>query len=293
MSTVTNAILVNLTITSWDSNIQDKQESQRVAEDNSVAETRMCRVRKSLVPRNSLVSKLKALDGEIRRYHIRNTSPWCYDGPRILMTSRLSEYTKRMGAYQDQRELLVQQLASEYEQLKSTARGSLGQLYKDEDYPPVSVMVAKFGMHVVRQTMPKMDGLEELEVEPEVLKALRAEVEASMAETYQKANARLWDEVYNSLADIKARLTKEDRKMTTSFINSIKELADVLPHLNITGDERLNEMSKTLKDAFGELSLDSLRYTPGAREDTAKKAEDIFKSMEAMMANRNRHATTN
>jgi hypothetical protein len=69
-----------------------------------------------------------------------------------------------------------------------------------------------------------------------------------------------------------------------STVYNIKELADILPALNLTGDPRLVQLQQQLVDELVEHSPEILKMDPKLRSDTARKAEKIFNKVKGFLA---------
>jgi hypothetical protein len=69
-----------------------------------------------------------------------------------------------------------------------------------------------------------------------------------------------------------------------STVYNIKELADILPALNLTGDPRLVELQVQLEDELVAYSPEILKSDAKARSDTARKAEKIYAKVKGFLA---------
>jgi hypothetical protein len=69
-----------------------------------------------------------------------------------------------------------------------------------------------------------------------------------------------------------------------STVYNIKELADILPALNLTGDHRLDTLRQRLLDDLVEHSPEILKADPKIRSETARKAEKIYSKVKGFLA---------
>jgi len=74
---VTNCVLVTLNISNWDANRQDRRVSALVADANDVKDQRLCRLRKSLLPKTQVMDRLYASSALRARSTTRTRTPGC------------------------------------------------------------------------------------------------------------------------------------------------------------------------------------------------------------------------
>jgi hypothetical protein len=69
-----------------------------------------------------------------------------------------------------------------------------------------------------------------------------------------------------------------------SLVGNVRELVDLLPALNITGDPVLTDITKRMRESLTVYDGDTLRASAAARIETAKAADDILATVSAFMA---------
>lgn len=276
---IKNAVLVSLNISAWDANRQDKRVSKSVAADNDVKDERLCRLRKSLLPKNDALNKLYAVMRAARTFHYENTLAWMHDGPRMLTTANFDSYTARMRELKADFEVAVLDFVIQYEDICKDAELVLGKLYDETDYPNKETLKRRYGFDIKIQPMPASTELLDLGLEPAEADALRRKLEADIAETYQKANQRLWDDLGERLEKLNAKLSDEKATVREDTLASLKDLVDLLPRLNITQDERLELIAEQLKATLTGVSAESLKYDREARDKVAAETRSVVKVM--------------
>lgn len=278
----TQCVLVTLNISHWDANRQDKRVSEAVADANGVQDKRLCRLRKSLLPKTSVMDRLFAVIRAARTFHYDNTHAWMHDGPRILPRSNFDPYMKQMRHFQADFETAVLDFIAQYNDIKAEAHTVLGQLYNVTDYPDVSYLRNRYNFEMAIQPMPASASLLELGLEPAEAEAMRKKLEADMAETFQKANRRLWDDLYERLEKLYAKLSDEKAYVMEETIEAVRKLADLLPRMNVTNDEHLNTLAAKLSTALAGLSAESVKGNLGTREKAAKATHSVFHVMQTL-----------
>lgn len=280
---VKNAVLVSLHVTAWDANRRDARLSEQVASENEVQDQRLCRLRKSLFPRNDAMKQVYGILREVRNFHYKNTHAWMFDGPRILMTTNYEAYMREIRAYKAKLEPALQNLKAQYDTLKEEARKVLGKLYNPLDYPEASKMITRFGIEVSVQGLPDSSNLLELGLETTEAQELRTKLEADMQGTFERANRRMWEDLYNRLNKLVVKLGSPDETIRKGALNSVMELADLLPKLNITNDAGLDAMAQRLKDSLGGFTAEGIQANPNVRAQAAERAASVFNVMQTFM----------
>ncbi len=280
---VTNCVLVTLNISNWDANRQDRRVSALVADANEVKDKRLCRLRKSLLPKTEVMDRLFAVIRAARTFHYENTHAWMHDGPRILATSNFDAYMKQMRRYKADFETAVLDFITQYDDIKAEAEGVLGKLYDAADYPDKNTLRRRYGFETKIQPMPASTGLLELGLEPEEADAFRRKLEADMAETFQRANRRMWEDLYERLEKLYGKLSDEKAYVKEETIDAVRSLAELLPRMNITNDQKLDSLAAKLKDSLVGLSAESVKHNPSVREKAVADTQTVFNVMQAFM----------
>lgn len=283
---VNNCVLVTLNISVWEANRQDRRVSAEVAEANRVTDQRLCRLRKSLLPKNTVQDKLQSVARAARNFHYANTHTWMHSGPRMLPTKNFDAYMTKMRAYKAEYEQCVLDFISEYDSLKVHAQYVLGSLYNALDYPDVTSLGRKFSFDTIIQPMPASDVLLELGLDTAEADEFRKKLEADMAKTFERANRSMWEELYSRLEKLYSRLNDESANVRAGSIEAVRSLAEMLPRMNVTNDETLEALSNRLQESLKGMSEAAVNNNPSTREKVKTDTQAVFNVMSAYMAPR-------
>ena len=280
------AILVSITIAGWSGRIKDKDATADVTSTNH-AETGAASVTKALLPKTALAA-IKTLDREIREYHYRVTLPWS-NGAQMLAAKTISDYRERIEEYDRKRQGLINQLLATYESAKESARYSLGDLWKSEDYPSEEELRSKYSLTYSFDQITG-GGDFRVQLDKELMDAIRTETDAAANEHIEQMLLdpyRRVKEVAEKMAErLRAHGEKEpgNKKANAfrdSLIENARDLVAVLPALNLTNDPALEELRQTLQTLASAEPKD-LRDNDALRDQTATKAEELVKSLEGI-----------
>jgi len=73
-------------------------------------------------------------------------------------------------------------------------------------------------------------------------------------------------------------------KFHDTLVENITELVNILPHLNVVGDEELEAMRREVEAKLTRFDPEVLRKSRKARKDTLKEAETILDKMKGFVA---------
>lgn len=118
---------------------------------------------------------------------------------------------------------------------------------------------------------------------------LKKQIAESVQASLRASTRDLWQRLYEVVGHMATRMAEynaaEDGKrpkLYKSMVTNIVEIVDVLPRLNISGDEELSRMTDTIRHSLL-VDTDELRNSESLRTDTAKAAADIMQRMAAYM----------
>lgn len=277
-----HSVLVTLCISTWDANRQDRRASRDVAVANNVTDQRLCRLRKSLLPKTKALDVLAAEVRAARTFHYDNTHAWMHDGPRILTRANFDPYMTRMRMFKANFETAVLNVMAEYDEMRERARDVLGQLYDANDYPTRESLFTRYSFDTTIQPMPVSANLLDLGLESAEAEELRLKLERDMAETFAKANRRLWDDLFGRLAKLYEKLSDEKAYVMEETIDAVRKLAELLPRMNITGDPNLEVLAANLTTSLEGLSAEKVKHDPALRERKAKETQSVYHVMQSL-----------
>lgn len=273
-----NAMLVDLYIGSWAGQKVDRTITEEVLT-NKEAERDAGRFTKNTVPKEELKA-LNANTSQLRAMHYHFTLPWMNDGARILPVTLYPQYKKRVAELVREREELVEDfISNRYPKIKANAKKRLGRLFSNDDFPAPETLRSRFRVNPRVFPVPssddfrvKLSAKERDKVKQEMNKQISATVSDSVMEAYRR--------VHKQLSRLQERLADKEAVFRDSLITNIKELADILPAFNITGDPELEKLAQELKDRFASRDPSALREDKSLRNRTALAAKKKLKELD-------------
>ncbi len=279
------AMLASLTITQWSARKHDKRVSDQVARDHD-ASVDAGRYHKTLVAKEAL-KEIASVANEARGHHYTNTLPWADNGARILPAANYWDYTQEQRALKERFLGAVTRFCEGYPHYMVEAQTRLKRLFRADDYPLPEELSTKFHYEVAFAPLPAAEDFRVSLGEVEEAR-IRADIEQRLAEATQAAMRDLWERIYSAVSHLRDRLDLYEvhpvsgnvqNPFRDSLVGNLRDLAELLPKLNVTGDPALDAMRHRLAESLCAHNAQALREDDALREKTARTAEDILADM--------------
>lgn len=287
MSRISNqALLAKLTTHAWSGQKKDSEVSRRVAA-NAQADPASASFYKRLA-KSHLFEEFQRTATAAREYHNRVTLPWLDGGYRLLPTGMFFDYQKTMAGYRDEARGTAKRIESEYPRIVEQARARLGTLYNEADFPTAEKVAASFGIEVSLIPVPDTEDFR-LDLDEQTQENIRNEVQQSYKEMERKAMLDLWSRLEAVVEHVSERLhavNKAERKrLHESVVGHVRDLVEILPSMNVSGDGELDTLAREAKDKLL-VDIQALRTSPDKREETAQAADDLLARITGAKAQR-------
>jgi len=93
----------------------------------------------------------------------------------------------------------------------------------------------------------------------------------------------MWEDLYERLEKLYGKLSDEKAYVKEETIDAVRSLAELLPRMNITNDQKLDSLATKLKDSLVGLSAESVKHNPSVREKAVADTQTVFNVMQAFM----------
>ncbi len=296
-SLAATAMLCSLNISQWSGYKYDPDASEELATMHG-AEKDAARVNKRLVPRKELEEMTQAV-GRARHDHEFLTLPWTDDGWRVLPAATYIEHTNVLKGHKTAILAAVGKFVARFEDLVRN-QSRLGTLFRVADYPGMrqegetlrflfpQELRDKFSFATDVKPMPDADDFR-VNIGDEERERLKKQISESVQASLRAGTRDLWQRLYEVVRHMSTRMAEynaaEDGKkprLYKSMVTNVVEIVDVLPRLNISGDEELDRMTDTIRRSLL-VDTEELRKSESLRTDTAKAATEIMQRMAAYM----------
>ncbi|MDE0049658.1 MAG: hypothetical protein OXO52_07720 [Rhodospirillales bacterium] len=280
MNLTHDAMLVSLRIAAWSGRLYDRQASTHVAVHHE-ASTAAGRYNKCLLPRTAFAA-INSTMSAARTAHYAQSLPWDDQGSRLLPVANYERYTELMDGL---RERMIRERArfiEDYEDNIDKARLDLGKLFRIAEYPSKEDLHGKFGMRYRIIPVPDADHFM-AKLASDDTDRVKRDIESQIEERLHDAVGDLYRRLGEAVERVSERLREDDEGkplvFRDSMIGNIRELVDIVPRLNIFGDETLAQLCGQVKDRIASVEPDALRpsknFDPVARASVKREADAL------------------
>lgn len=286
----TRAIIVSLSISQWTGRRLDRKVTDEVNQNHGAAAD-AGRYNKLLLPKEAL-AEITSIVGETRTEFIKRTLPWIDNGGRIMAAEAHMAHTAWIRGQESKFNSAIDKFLAAYPGYVNDAKARLNGMFDQDDYPTVDELRGKFGMEVRVMPVPTAEDFR-VSMSDVQAERIRRDIERHVSE----ATTAAVQDVYRRVADVTSRMVdrlnaykpaaskgdKTEGIFRDSLVENIRDLIDVLPALNITGDPQLSAMAERLKPLV-EHDADVLRENDAIRKDVAHEAKVILDSLSGLIA---------
>ena len=280
MDLTRDAMLVSLRINNWSGRRYDREASQDVTTRND-AHPSAGRFNKRLLPKPAFADMTKTMS-KARALHYDNTLPWDDKGSRLLTVANYDHYTATIDELAEQLVAERNAFIADYQDNVDQARITLGGLFRIEDYPSQGSLRQRFAISY--SIVPVPDAKHFIaDLAAGDADRVKRDIERHVQERLQDAVSDLYKRLGEAVDHVVQRLDVDTEGKPLVFRNSlignIRDLVDIVPRLNIFGDDHLAQLCQQVKDRIASVDPDELRpsssFNPATRDRVKRDAEDL------------------
>lgn len=278
MSGMNQALLVELSISTWDARKSDKRVTGDVVRDNDAKTSRAVNVVKRLFADEPKLANITGIAASIRQWHYSKTLPWSDRGTRLLPMTGFLEYKREYAEWEAKFHDAVREFVTEYPTLISAAAFRLGDLFQRADYPSQTGITRRFSLGCTFSPVPE-SGDFRVDAQADELEELRTAYEEKMAERLAQANEDVWRRLHDVITRMSTQFDFDGgrrKRLVSTLYTSARDVLGVMDTLNVTGDADLAEARKGLADILYDGMLDDAKKSETVRANI-KRQVDTFR----------------
>jgi hypothetical protein len=227
-----------------------------------------------------------ALEGVVdraRKEIERLTWPW--DKARLCPVENYAELTKNLDAME--REFLdaASALVGRYDELVESAKARLNGLADTHQFPSRQQFAAAFNWQFCQDRVTDSSDFKFRGIDAAGQNRIAADFEKRVGEQLKEAQASMVERLTDIIAHVREQLggktkgKKKDRVITKALWKNLEDALDVLPTLNVFGDESVNELIAKARKAIASVPVEELREDKKLRKAVVKEADDILNDL--------------
>jgi hypothetical protein len=273
-----NAVLIELSISSWTARKLDKGASREVKASNNAASDDAARVNKNLLAGMDNLKKINDFVAIKRSEYYQMTLPWSDLGQRMLPMAGYFPFLDWKREAEDTFNRMVAEFITEYPTLISAQAFQLGALFNRAEYPSAEEIRSKFSFSVHLSPIPERGDFR-VDAPQELIEALSKEYAEKAEERVRSAQDDLWRRLYETLRHLSDRLGYDEqgkkKVFRDSLVDNAVELCSILKTLNITQDPELDRARQELESMMLGVDADEIRKD-GARDEIKAKVDSAL-----------------
>src|SRR5438105_8650536 len=238
------AMLVCLNISQWSARKYDKKVTAKI--EKKYHSTKSSNFNKLLLAIEKELKAIQQIGNKARTYFYENTLPWAKNGYALIPNTNYFQLVTKMREFKKEFEAAVELFIAAYPERKIEAQKRLNGLYREEDYPKIALLKGYFVMEVDFMQFPDTTDFR-LELDQEEVDELKKEMETTITARIGGANKAIAERIKKSVVRMVEKLKEEKPLFRDSLIENIRELVDILPRLNITGNEDIEQIIQEMR----------------------------------------------
>jgi hypothetical protein len=284
-----NAFLVRLSMSVWNARKMDKGATRAAQARAHAGDKAGVKVYKSVIAADAL-DAIQRIANAARAEHRQRTVPWSYEGPGAITAEGYPAYKAVMATFEREFNKAVAKFFSVYAEERDNARKYLGDLFDANDYPDSANLGEKFAFTIACEPMPQAHDFRVQGLPKEVVDDIKLEIAERNADAIDNANVTAWQRIIEKVEKLKMALQNykpakdgkpAEGKFHDTLVDNIKELAGLIPSINIANDPDLTRMQQKLNSLTAYTAQD-LRDDEKLRADISKQANLILSQIDAM-----------
>jgi hypothetical protein len=271
-------MLSELSISCWTGRKLDKKVSEEV---DAVKNTkgRAGNYHKHLLAGSAALDNVTKYAAGVRLWHNKRTLPWSDSGARLITMAGFVDYKQQLTEHERNFNALVANFVAVYPTLISAAAFQLGELFNRDEYPEADEIARKFRFGYTFSPVPTAGDFR-VDINEDAKRELVAQYESHFNARLEGAMQDAWGRLHDCLTHMSDRLSANDdgtrRVFHGTMLTNAQELVELLGHLNITKDDKLESARKALAATLLTTDLSTLKESDEVRASTKTRVDEIL-----------------
>lgn len=270
------AMLVSLRMSCWLPGRIDKALTQENADKYAVPVRRLSTRKYVIDPKTPTYAAVRRALGDLRTRYYWHTLPWAHYGARILPAVSFANYSDDMRKLSERFTDAVDVFCGEWPRLSTLAIAETHGLVTAADLP--ANIRDRFGCDLQVMPIPtvgdfrvQMSDAQAAQLQQQMQSGVDAQVRDALTLAVREPYERL----YKHVSRMVERLSDKDATFHDSLVTGLRDLCQLMPALNITGDAQLDTLRQTAERMVSGVDPEHLRNVPLIRERVAADAKAL------------------
>ena len=228
-----------------------------------------------------------AIRGRAVAYWKGVSLPYPEAGIRLIRQSSIAEFDQQVAEFCDELDDAVGELDRHYDDLRSVARGRLGDLFDISDYP-----ASLIGTFAIEHDYPSVEPPNYLrQLSPELYEQECRRVQSRFDEAVQLAETAFTEELSKLVEHLSERLSGGDGRpkvFRDSVVENLTAFFDRFRALNVHSSEQLDDLVSRAQQVLGGVEPQQLRDSGTLRQQLATQLAGVQSSLDGLLVDRPR-----
>lgn len=282
MSIATDCMVVSLSISRWYGFARDPQLGRDVATANHADED-TTNVSKRLLPASALKDVNSSLTA-VRNHFYENTLPWRDRGDRLLTRKMYMDFVEKHEALKAKADEAIRKFVEQdYAAALDKAEFRMGDMFKADDYPTQAELK---DMYRIRMDFEPVGDASDFRVDMDQahVDQIRESIERGINARVATAMQEVWARLSKTLTHFHDRMADTDATFKKATVENLREIAEVLPKLNVTDDPDLEAIRVDIERTLAGYDPAELRKDSAKRAEATTEAKRIMADMQGFMS---------
>ena len=283
------AVLVSVNISQWTARKLDKRVTDEVNAKHNASKD-AGRYNKLLIAAEHL-AELTAMVSKARALHYKMTQPWADEGPRILPNALYAKFSDEFRTMKREFAVAADAFCRSYPQFVEERKRALNGLFNAADYPAAEDIRSKFNLDLTVLPFPDAADFRS-ELDDDTVAEIKASLEITTSNVIDNAMKHTVEQIVATVGHMAKKLAefkpsngkgeKAEGIFRDSLVENVRELAELLPAFNLTGDPVIAEVAKRIKSELCVEDAADLRENDQARAAVQKSADEIVAAVSGL-----------
>jgi hypothetical protein len=277
------AVLVSVNISAWTARKLDKKVTDETNHKYNATKD-AGRYNKLLIAAQHLAD-IVGVNSKARHTLYGMTQPWVDEGPRILANALYSKFADEFRVLKRDFNQAADRFAADYPSFVEERRRELNGLFNAADYPSADTIRSKFKFELTVLPFPAAEDFRsdlDDDTAAEIKQQLQATSKEAVSNAMHHTGQRIIETVGRMAEKLREYKTTEGKCFRDSLVDNVRELADLLPAFNLTGDKKLTAITNRITKELCAEDAAVLRENDAVRKDVQKSADDIVAAVSAL-----------
>lgn len=254
-----NALLTTLRKSEWTGKIKASELDGEIAIANNATKGKATKTDKFLIAQDEPLWKaVKKAGRDLHTTWETWSTPWQDGGTRMIASSAFLDFSQRLEAKTEAFKAAVAAFVADYEAMIPRQATRLGDLFDPSNYPTKEQIAEKFGVAIDYLPVPTAGDFR-VQLADDQMAAVQASTERMVEAALKKAALDPVKRLHKAVSKVVATLAQPNAIFRDSMIGNIRELAAMMPALNIANDPKLDALTDEIQQDLASIDPTELR----------------------------------